>query len=135
MGHLRSPLPHGSRVARRRAFDDETHGSRMEKPTTRKETVGAFRMMVARADTKPAQYEFHSGRIGGATQLAAQGMSEMQIQIAGRWKSRALMEYVREAGEGVRRHSKGVGKTLGIRCLSLQSVRGVVSVGEGSVDI
>jgi len=44
----------------------------------------------------------HSGRIGGATQLAAQGMSELQIQRAGRWKSRAFMVYVREAGEGAK---------------------------------
>ena len=42
----------------------------------------------------------NSGRIEGGTQLAAQGVSELQIQRAGRWKSRAFMAYIREAGEG-----------------------------------
>ena len=46
------------------------------------------------------QFALHSGRIAGATQLAAQGLSELQIQRAGRWKSRAFMTYEREAGEG-----------------------------------
>lgn len=67
---------------------------------TRTEAVVALRMMVACTGRDPAQYALHSGRIGGATQLAAQGMSDLQIQRAGRWKSRAFMAYVREAGEG-----------------------------------
>lgn len=70
------------------------------KVVTRSEAVAALRMMVACTGKDPAQYALHSGRIGGATQLAAQGMSDMQIQRAGRWKSRAFMVYVREAGEG-----------------------------------
>ena len=37
---------------------------------------------------------------GGATQLVAQGVAELQIQRAGRWKSRAFITYVRQAGEG-----------------------------------
>lgn len=70
------------------------------KVVTRTEAVVALRMMVASVGRNPAHFALHSGRIGGATQLAAQGLSELQIQRAGRWKSRAFMAYVREAGEG-----------------------------------
>ena len=72
------------------------------KVVTRPEAVAALRMMVACTGRDPTQFALHSGRIGGATQLAAQGMSELQIQRAGRWKSRAFMSYVREAGEGAK---------------------------------
>ena len=80
------------------------------KVITRTEAVGALRMMVASVGKNPAQYALHSGRIGGATQLAAQGMSELQIQRAGRWKSRAFMVYVREAGEGAKEVSDALVK-------------------------
>ena len=45
------------------------------------------------------QFELHSGRIVGATQLASQCLSELQIQRAGRSKSRAFMTYLKGAGE------------------------------------
>ena len=48
------------------------------------------------------QFALHSGRIGRATQLAGEGVSELQIQRAGRWKSRAFKTYVREAGGGAK---------------------------------
>lgn len=78
------------------------------KVVTRGEAVVALRRMVACAGKDPAQYALHSGRIGGATQLAAQGVSDLQIQRAGRWKSRAFMVYVREAGEGAETVSVGL---------------------------
>ena len=62
--------------------------------------VVALRMIAASAGKNPAHFALHSGRIGGATKLAAQGMSELQIQRAGRRKFRAFMVYVRDAGEG-----------------------------------
>ena len=74
--------------------------SRGWKVVTRTEAVTALRLMVGSSGRDPMQFALHSGRIGGATQLAAQGISELQIQRAGRWKSRAFMTYVREAGEG-----------------------------------
>lgn len=80
------------------------------KVITRTEAVVALRMMVASAGRNPAQFALHSGRIGGATQLAAQGMSELQIQRAGRWKSRAFMVYVREAGEGAQKVSAALAR-------------------------
>ena len=67
--------------------------------------VVALRMMAASAGKNPAHFALHSGRIGGATKLAAQGMSELQIQRAGRWKSREFMVYMRDAGEGTQKVS------------------------------
>ena len=78
---------------------------------TRTEAVAALRLMVGSSGRDPAQYALHSGRIGGATQLAAQGISELQIQRAGRWKSRAFMTYVRAAGEGAESVSAALAKT------------------------
>ena len=75
------------------------------KGTTRTEAVIALRMMAARASKNPAQFALHSGRIGGATKLAVQGMSDLKFQRAGRWKSRAFMVYVRDAGEGAQKVS------------------------------
>ena len=67
---------------------------------TRSEAVAAVRLMVGSSGRDPMKFALHSGRIGGATQLAAPGLSDLQIQRAGRWNSRAFMTYVREAGEG-----------------------------------
>ena len=91
-------------ASRRRLPDDETYGVR-GKVITRTEVVVALRMMVASAGKNPARFALHSGRIGGATKLAAQGISELQVQRAGRWKSRAFMVYVRDAGEGAQKVS------------------------------
>ena len=47
------------------------------KVITRTEAVVALRMMAASTAKNPAQFSLHSGRIGGATKLAAQGISEL----------------------------------------------------------
>ena len=73
------------------------------KVITRTEAVVALRIMAASAGKNPAHFALHSGRIGEATKLAAQEMSELQIQRADRWKSRAFMVYVRDAGEGAQK--------------------------------
>ena len=67
---------------------------------TRSEAVTLLRLMVANSGRDPMQFALHSGRTGGATQLASQGISESLIQRAGRWESRAFMAYMREAWEG-----------------------------------
>ena len=54
---------------------------------TRTEAVAALRLMIGSSDRDSAQYALRSGRIGGATQLAAQGVPERQIQRTGRYKS------------------------------------------------
>ena len=75
------------------------------KVIARTEAAVALRMMAASAGKNPAQFALHSGGVEGATKLAAQGMSELQIQQTGRWKSRAFMVYVRDAGEGAQKVS------------------------------
>lgn len=42
----------------------------------------------------PGECALHSGRIWGATRLAAGEVSAMEIERQGRWKSCALMMYV-----------------------------------------
>ena len=69
------------------------------KVTTRTVATKALRWMVGSLGRDPTQYALHSGRIGGETQLAAQGASDIQIQRAGRWKSLEFMVYVRAGGE------------------------------------
>ena len=54
------------------------------KAFTRTEAVAELRLMIASSGRNPAQYALHYGRIGGATQLAAQGLPEQHIQRAGR---------------------------------------------------
>ena len=66
----------------------------------RREATHALRVIVGGVGRDPLQYVLHSGRIGGATQLAAQGDTNVQIQRACRWKSLAFMVYVRAGGEG-----------------------------------
>ena len=67
---------------------------------SRSEATFALRDMARRVGANPVDFALHSGRIGGATQLAKQGASVIQIQRAGRWKSSAFMTYVRAGGEG-----------------------------------
>ena len=66
----------------------------------REASTHALRVIVGGVGRDPLQYALHSGRIGCATQLAAQGATNVQIQRAGRWKSLAFMVYVRAGGEG-----------------------------------
>ena len=98
-------------TSRRRPPDDETYGV-WGKVITRTEAVVALRMMAASAGKNPARFALHSGRIGEATKLAAQGISELEIQRAGRWKSRAFMAYVRDAGEGAQKVSAALTKEV-----------------------
>ncbi|CAB1118551.1 unnamed protein product [Ectocarpus sp. CCAP 1310/34] len=67
---------------------------------SRSEATAALRDMARRVGENPTHFALHSGRIGGATQLAKQGASGVQIQRVGRWKSGAIMTYVRAGGEG-----------------------------------
>ena len=43
----------------------------------------------------PDEFALHSGRIGGATRLAARGVPEAVIKKEGRWSSDSFMVYVR----------------------------------------
>ena len=79
---------------------------------TRSEAVAALRLMVGSSGRDPMRFALHSGRIEGGTRLAAQGLSDLQIQRAGRWKSRAFMTYVREAGEGAEAVSTALAQSV-----------------------
>ena len=48
----------------------------------RREATHALRVIVGGVGRDPLQYALHSGRIGGATQLATQGATNVQIQRA-----------------------------------------------------
>ena len=65
-------------------------------PLTDRQFSYVFRACLQFAHVPGVQaYSSHSFRIGGATALAAQGTTEDQIQIAGRWKSNAYRSYLR----------------------------------------
>ena len=82
------------------------------KVITRSEATRALRLLVSCVGREPSQYALHSGRIGGATHLVAQGASELQIQRAGRWKSLAFMVYVRAGGEGAEFVSRALSRGI-----------------------
>ena len=56
--------------------------------------------MVGSTGRDPMHFALYSRRIGRATQVVSQGISELQIQSAGRWTSLAFMAYVIVEGEG-----------------------------------
>ena len=65
---------------------------------TRSEAVTALRLMVGSSGRDPMQFALHSGRIGGGTIKASRTCKSNEQE--NKWKSRAFMTIVREAGEG-----------------------------------
>ena len=55
-----------------------------------------FRALV-HCNLDPSRYKGHSFRIGAASHAAAQGFTDAQIRIMGRWKSSAFLKYIRVA--------------------------------------
>ena len=105
---------------RRKATEQMRKGIRAVSKMWPKEGKGA------RAKLKPEEFALHSGRIGGATRLAAKGVPEAVIKKEGRWSSNAFMAYVRanmqdpawvsavlEEGEGVLERQPGQGTEWG----------------------
>ena len=74
-----------------------------------KEAMAALRAVIERQGLDPREYALHSGRIGGATRLAAMGLSTYDIQRQGRWKSQAVGMYIRTNREAEARVFKGTG--------------------------
>jgi hypothetical protein len=65
---------------------------------TREAGVKKLRQMLRALNIdSPEQFALHSGRIGGATKLYAAGAIDRYIQKAGRWRSLAFMEYLRDS--------------------------------------
>ena len=73
-----------------------------------KEATAALRAVIERQGLDPREYALHSGRIGGATRLAAMGLSTYDIQRQGRWKSQAVGMYIRINKEAEARVSKAL---------------------------
>jgi hypothetical protein len=62
----------------------------------RREALQQMRTIAVTAgDTNPEAYQLHSGRVGGATALAAMGVPVHRIMTEGRWKSDSFMVYLR----------------------------------------
>ena len=64
-----------------------------------------LRDVVERLGLDPSEYALHSGRIGGATRMAAAGLSSYDIKQQGRWKSDAMSVYIRTNREAEARAS------------------------------
>ena len=52
--------------------------------------------LILRSALRSTSISSHSLRIGGATHMATAGASEQDIQLAGRWRSRCYLRYVRQ---------------------------------------
>ena len=71
----------------------------------RREATHALRVIVGGVGRDPLPYALHSGRIGGATQSAAQGTTNVQIQgachyLTNRFKMKAPVAPSRSLQEG-----------------------------------
>ena len=93
------------------------------KAWTREQATTALRSIVKQYGINPQEYALHSGRIGGATRLAAAGILPAVIQREGRWRSGAFMEYVRANLED----SGAVS-----RALSDDAIAGGIQPGQGT---
>ena len=54
-----------------------------------------LRMAVASLGLDPLMYDTHSYRIGRTVDLAKDGYSFLQLKVAGRWKSNAVLKYLK----------------------------------------
>lgn len=61
-------------------------GSGGWKVVDRTEATQDLELMVGSYGKDPAEFVLHSGKIGGATQLAENGATPLQIHRASRWK-------------------------------------------------
>lgn len=65
-------------------------------PLTRYQFVSVLKKALVVHGIDPEQYSSHSFRIGAATYLSTQGVSEEHIMKLGRWKSNAYQRYIRK---------------------------------------
>jgi hypothetical protein len=87
--------------------------TRKQRIVTCKMATASLQHMITATDTskQAKQYTLHSGRIGGATALAASGLPDSAIKAAGRWKSNAFERYVRPSREESSRVPKALTST------------------------
>jgi hypothetical protein len=88
-------LSHMVRLNPTRSPDDPVFNLGPGAPLMRDDFVAAVRSPLARAGCAEGIHG-HSFRIGGATLLAAAGVGDHIIRLAGRWQSDAFLVYVRQ---------------------------------------
>ena len=64
-------------------------------PVNREYFVRSLQEALQFCDLDHTRYKSHSFRIGAASWAAANGMSDAQIRLFGRWKSNAFLRYIR----------------------------------------
>ena len=64
-------------------------------PVSREYFVRSLKEALQFCDLDHTRYKSHSFRIGAASWAAANGMSDAQIRLFGRWKSNAFLRYIR----------------------------------------
>lgn len=64
-------------------------------PVTRAQFTKQLRYALNFCELSPEQFKSHSFRVGAATTAAAQGMSDSQIRLLGRWSADAYKKYIR----------------------------------------
>jgi hypothetical protein len=92
-------------IAPMTAYWEKKEGEKVMKIVSKKMAVGALRVMLREigvAEVEVLQYSLKSARAGGATALAAAGVSEGAIMAAGRWRSNTWKVYVRPTIEEAR---------------------------------
>ena len=64
-------------------------------PVSRKFFTEHLQLAISACGFPKNLYQAHSFRIGAATAAAESGLSDIQIQCMGRWKSAAFKKYIR----------------------------------------
>ena len=64
-------------------------------PITRPQLANELKFRLRMLGYEEAEYNTHSFRIGKATDMAKDGLSDRQIATAGRWASDAFLQYIR----------------------------------------
>ena len=65
------------------------------RPLMRQTFIVAMRSALREAGVEAGHYAGHSFRIDAATTAAARGLEDSMVQMLGRWKSLAYLEYIR----------------------------------------
>jgi hypothetical protein len=77
--------------------------------------VAMRRAAIISGEVNPGALQLHSARVGGATALAAMGVSTQQIMIEGRWKGDSFMEYIRQNRREAEAADRALARVEGIR--------------------